>query len=214
MPHVVETSRAPGTTHQHQRPAAELRGTVRHRRAPQSEHPMVAAGPVPMAPLTSPSAASRGHVRSHVVETIRAPWHNPPASAPRSRAPRHCRFPGCTAPPHVGCRVRFCFDHCASPRCSRSRGSVPAPHPNNAEAPVGAPLGVASCRRGLCTEPVHRECSTGYCNFHCTSRRCGYHAPQGNCQGAVPMRATTPFTQRAALEEMQWTLLRSPTLLN
>ena len=72
--------------------------------------------------------------------------------------------------------------------------------------------GTAWCR--LCTERVHRECSTGYCNFHCTSRLYGHHAPPGNCHSAVPMRATTPFTQRAALEEMQWTLLRSPTLLN
>ena len=169
----VESCRAAGV-------ARRAPSPIRHPPAPQSEHTIVAAGPVPMVPLTSPRAASRGHVRSHAVETSRAPWHNPPASAPRSRAPRHCRFPGCTAPPHIGCRVRFCFDHCTSPRCSRSRGSV-APHPNNTEAPVGAPRGVATCRRGLCNEPVHRECSIGYCNFHCTSRRCGYHAPPGNC---------------------------------
>ena len=81
--------------------------------------------------LTSPSAASRGHVRSHAVETSRAPGtthqHQRPAaeSAALSISWLHCT----TA---IGCRVRFCFR--TSPRCSRSRGSV-APHPNNTEAP-------------------------------------------------------------------------------
>ena len=44
-------------------------------------------------------------------------------------------------------------------------------------------------------------------------RRCGFHVRLGNCWGAVPMRSTTPSTQRAILEQMYWTLLRSSILL-
>ena len=36
----------------------------------------------------------------------------------------------------MSCAFLF-LNHCTSPRCSRCRGSVPAPHPNNLEAPVG-----------------------------------------------------------------------------
>ena len=137
----VESCRAAGV-------ARRAPSPICHPPAPQSEHPMVAAGPVPMAPLTSPSAASR-HVRSHVVETSRAPWHNPPAPAPRSRAPRHCRFPGCTAPPHVGSRVRFRFDHCTSPRCSRRTPSQQHRSPS---------WGAAWCRY-VPAWFMHRACS-------------------------------------------------------
>ena len=40
-------------------------------------------------------------------------------------------------------------------------------------------------RRPGCSEPVHPECSTRYCNLHCHSRRCSFHhCSSGNGLGA------------------------------
>ena len=144
-------------------------------------HSTMAAGPVPVAlPVTSPNPRSPALERPGGVTNLSAaPWHHPPAAASRSRARRRCRFPGCSAAPHVGCGVHCCATHCTSRRCD-DRGrpvSVAPPQscPSVLAGPIGAPRAVGTCRRGGCSEPVHQECSTGHCDSHCTSRRCSFH---------------------------------------
>ena len=108
--------------------------------------------------------------------------------------------------------------HCHAWRSSPAVPTVQVPcqHPIPTTRKPQSGRRVVSLRVGVACAPnlVHRECSIGHCNFYCASRRCGCRASPANFQGAMPMRATTPFTQRAALKDMQWTVLRSPILLN
>ena len=65
-------------------------------------------------------------------------------------------------------------------------GSPPAPPPPPNPPPVPRP-----CRRRGCLEPVHFECSTGFCNLHCGSRRCSFHNySSGNGRGAALWSST------------------------
>ena len=65
-------------------------------------------------------------------------------------------------------------------------GIPPAPLPPPNPPPVPRP-----CRRRGCLEPVHFECSTGFCNLHCGSRRCSFHNySSGNGRGAALWSST------------------------
>ena len=86
--------------------------------------------------------------------------HGGPASV--NVGPR-CAAQGCAAPVPNRCRVRFCQDHCASPRCS-----VHAQQTRTQER---------HCRFRGCEARVPPECSSGFCHGHCTSPRCSVHVP-------------------------------------
>ena len=74
------------------------------------------------------------------------------------RQPRICRREGCSAPVPNRCRVRFCQDHCTSPRCNV--------HARQTRSQL------RRCRFRGCQAMVPAECSSGFCDEHCSSPQC------------------------------------------
>ena len=111
-------------------------------------HCAMAVGPVPVAPpVTSPSPRSPALERPSGVANLSAsPWHHPPAAVSRSRARRRCRFPGCSAAPHVGRGVHYCATHCTSRRCADRGRPVTVAPPRSCPSVLAGPIWCATSR--------------------------------------------------------------------
>ena len=115
----------------------------------------------------------RAQVSSLLARPVEVPDPPPPrqfAAAPLWRVdqvseplPRNqvCRRQGCRAPVPSRCPVRFCQEHCTSPRCNAHAQQTRTQE--------------RSCRLRGCQARVPRECVTGFCRDHCTSARCSVH---------------------------------------
>ena len=95
-------------------------------------------------PFTPPAQVHRSSARSSSVEG-QADWTPAPCLPPRRLF--------CSSSER--CRVRFCQDHCTSPRCN-----VHARQTRSQERHC--------CFRG-CQARVPAECSSGFCDEHCSS---------------------------------------------
>ena len=116
------------------------------------------------------------HTSRHPLPSIQPLAIEPPVSmrstTPALRAPQH----QARAPPATLLLLHVL----------RQWEAPPAPPPPPNPPPVPRP-----CRRRGCLEPVHFECSTGFCNLHCGSRRCSFHNySSGNGRGAALWSST------------------------
>ena len=103
------------------------------------------------------------HSAAHVNPEVAGPLPEVPPWRVRQigRRPRVCRREGCSAPAPNRCRVRFCQDHCTSPRCN-----VHARQTRSQER---------HCHFRGCQAMVPAECSSGFCDEHCSSPQCSVH---------------------------------------
>ena len=88
------------------------------------------------------------------------PWRVDQVSAPLPHN-QVCLRQGCHALVPSRCPVRFCQEHCTSPRCNAHAQQTRTQE--------------RSCRLRGCQTRVPRECVSGFCRDHCTSARCSVH---------------------------------------
>ena len=86
-------------------------------------------------------------------------------------------------------------------------GSPPAPPP-----PPNPPPVPRLCHRRGCLEPVHFECSTGFCNLHCGSRRCSFPTIRREMAGVrrCGRARREPFSPSTSLASTPLAQLRTP----